>query len=156
MRGSFCIVVVMLGGCGRLGYERRVDADAPLFDTAPDAVVDAAPDAIDAYVPVCPVGMTELAVGSSVCIELVERGDAPWTTAKLDCESLGRRLCADAEWFLGCTDATGLVDMIDGGYEWVAEEAGGIALKRGELACTVMSSHAIVDPYEYRCCAPKS
>jgi len=146
-------IVALIGGCGRVGYERRSGADAHDVDAETDPS-DAA-DVIDARIAACPTGMTELTVGSTVCIELKERGDAPWTTSKLDCESLGRRLCADAEWFLGCTDAVGLVDMIDGGYEWVAEETGGVAQKRGELACTVMSSHAIVDPYEYRCCADK-
>jgi hypothetical protein len=159
MRGWIWIVM-LLGGCGRVGYERRTGADAHDLDAATDAAIDAAtdaaPDAIDAYIPVCPTGMTELTVGSTVCIEQVERGNASWTIAKLDCEMLGRRLCADAEWYLGCTDAAGLVDMIDGGFEWVAEEAAGVAQKRGPNACTDISSHVVVDPYEFRCCAAKS
>ncbi len=128
--------LLVIGGCGRIGYEDRAL-------TAPDAPRT------------CPSGSTEIEPGSNVCIEIVERGTVPWTDAKTDCESLGRRLCADAEWFTGCVNAAGLVDMIDGGYEWVAEEAGGVAQKRGSTDCTVMSSHAIVDPYEYRCCADK-
>lgn len=134
MDGMRWAAVILLFGCGRLGYD-RVEADA-----TPDAP------------PVCPADTLPLSPGSQVCIEIVERGTIPWTDAVTSCAGLGRRLCADAEWFEGCVNATGLVDMIDGDFEWVAEESGGVAQKRGSTDCTVMSSHAVVDPYEYRCC----
>jgi len=135
-RLSWALLVVTAIGCGRVNYDERRGLDA----NDPAA---------------CPSETTEIQPGGDVCIELVERGTVPWTTAKSMCASLGRRLCADAEWFTACVNATGLVDMIDGGYEWVAEEMDGVALKRGSTACTVMSSHAVVDPYEYRCCVTR-
>jgi hypothetical protein len=160
MRGRIAGLCV-IAGCGRFGYDPRSDAAV----TTPDALADAAHDArldapidtaIDAYIPVCPTGTTELTAGSDTCIELTEHGTDTWTNAKAICEGQGRRLCADAEWFLGCTNATGIIDMTDLGWEWVAEEASGVAAKRGDDLCTSMSSHVITDPYEYRCCVGKS
>jgi len=134
------LCMVSATACGRIGY-----------DEVSRAPPDATPDALAA----CPEGMTEISPGAPVCIELTERGTETWLVAKAQCEALQRRLCADLEWFEACVDATGLVDMIDGGYEWVAEELDGIAQKRGETACTVMSTHVVTDPYEYRCCADR-
>lgn len=131
------MAIASVAACGRLGYDPQASM-----------VVDAPADA-----PMCTADMTPIAVDARVCIELTERGTVPWTEARDTCASLGRRLCADLEWYTGCVNATGLVDMIDLGYEWVAEETGGVALKRGADACTVMSSHVVTDPYEYRCCA---
>jgi hypothetical protein len=49
--------------------------------------------------------------------------------------------------------ASGLTDMVNQGYEWVAEEDSGVAHKRGESGCDDASAHEIfVDPYGYRCC----
>ena len=135
--------LAFVAGCGRIGY---------------DELAFVAPDAAPAM---CPGDMTEVSPGTSVagvtsvakvCIEYTERGTEPWTVGKDQCSALARRLCTDAEWFSACVNAKGLVDMIDGGFEWVAEEMDGVALKRGSTDCTVMSSHAIVDPYEFRCC----
>lgn len=138
-------MVVVAIGCGRIGYD-----EGGVLEASPS--IDAAlPDVLAA----CPAGTTELSTGSPVCIELTERGTLPWTDAGLDCQAAGRRLCADAEWFEACVNAAGLVDMIDLGFEWVAEEAAGIALKRGGDACAVMSSHQVIDPYEYRCCVDR-
>jgi hypothetical protein len=121
-------------GCGRIGYEPML-ADAEQQAAA------------------CPDGMAAIADGSNVCIELVERGNEPWTIAGARCAALGRRLCADLEWLAGCENVRGIVDMTDDAYEWVAEESAGVALKRGPDLCTSMSSHVIGDPYEFRCCA---
>ena len=139
-------LLVLTAACGRIGYDELA---AVRIDAMADAPVDAA---------TCPSDTTPITAGSSVCVELVERGNAPWTVARDTCASLGRRLCADAEWAIACTDASGLVDMANDGngatpeWEWVAEEAAGVAQKRGYSACSSMSSHQVIDPYDYRCC----
>lgn len=145
-------MILAAAGCGRIGLD-------PLpIDAAEEVPVDAAPDATvitneDAAVPrTCPTGSTELSSGSMVCIELTERGTIPWTEAKTMCEADGRRLCSDAEWVEACNNAVGVIDMLDLGWEWVAEEVAGIAQKRGASLCTDMSTHQVIDPYEYRCC----
>ena len=104
---------------------------------------------------VCPVDTLEIMPGAAVCIEIAQRGIDPWDVAKATCEGLGRRLCADAEWYAGCINDPSLMNMFGDDYEWVAEEAGGIAQKRGSTSCEDMSSHQIIDPYGYRCCADK-
>ncbi|MCX5747195.1 MAG: hypothetical protein NT062_32395 [Proteobacteria bacterium] len=136
------VVVLFVTGCGRIGYDTVID----------DARVDALAR--------CPPDTTALVDGSTVCIELRERGNLPWGAARDACTTAGRRLCADAEWALACTsDVSGaLIDMAnDGGgvnpeWEWMAEEAAGIAQKRGFAACTDISTHAVGDPYDFRCC----
>lgn len=135
------VLVLALVSCGRIGYDGLASTDAPVDDRLVE--------------PPCPDGTSAVTEGAATCIELVERGTVPWTTAKQDCEALGRRLCTDAEWAAGCENVVGIVDMIDGGWEWVAEEAGGVAQKRGSDACTAVSSHAVIDPYEYRCCVDR-
>ncbi len=144
--------LLALCACGRLGYEsRRGEPDAAI-----DASVDAATDAPTDAAPVCPAGTTEISAGAAVCIEQAQRGSLTWTDAKADCESLGRRLCADAEWATACVNAVGMQAMINDDWEWVAEESGGVAGKRGNLTCDDISSHEIfVDPYGYRCCVAK-
>lgn len=145
-RWSWALLVVT-AGCGRIGYDERartVDA-SPVVDAPIDAPATCPADM--AEIPM----MTGVVAADRVCIERAERGNAPWTTAKADCEALGRRLCADAEWYDGCVNAPGLMSMTDG-YEWVAEEVGGVAQKRGSSGCDDSSSHAVVDPYQYRCC----
>ncbi len=144
-------MVTVLAGCGRIGFSERTQVDAPA--DAP-ASVDTPAQLIDAPA-MCPVDALEIAAGSTVCIEIAQRGIDPWTTAKTTCEGLGRRLCADAEWLAGCTNQPTLMDMVGDDYEWVAEEAGGIAQKRGASACDDSSSHAVIDPYGYRCCVDK-
>ena len=151
------MLLVLLAACGRIGIdERPVDGDAPTgpdakIDTMIDATIDVAVDAALA----CPSDMTQLSSSSSVCIELADRGDMPWLTGKALCEGLGRRYCTDAEWFEGCTTATNLVDITSNGWEWVAEEAGGIAQKRGGSgSCNDMTTHQVIDPYGVRCCGP--
>jgi hypothetical protein len=146
------LLVVAVSACGRIGYDART---AP-----PDAAVDGAAQPVDAVqpvdaLPVCAADTIEITAGSSVCIELTRRGTEPWTLAKSTCEGLGRRLCADAEWFTGCTNAPGVMNMTGDSWEWVAEEAGGVAQKRGASGCADISAHAIVDPYGYRCCDDK-
>ncbi len=155
-------IIVLLAGCGRIGIdERRVTDDAPgdaLGDALGDGPADIAPDgAIDSPIDVataCPADMTRLSPTSNVCIELADRGDALWLDGKATCQALGRRYCTDAEWLEGCLNATGLVDITGDSYEWVAEEAGGIAQKRGASGCDDASAHVITDPYELRCCGP--
>jgi len=150
----FAVVLVMLVGCGRIGYEpREAQIDAPTTDSQPDGPV----------VPVCPAGTTEITAGASVCVEQAERGGDTWTNAKAVCNADGRRLCGDAEWLTACVDAAGLVDMAnDGGganpnWEWVAEESAGVAQKRGYAACSDTAAHEIfVDSYDYRCCVDKN
>jgi hypothetical protein len=130
------VLLLAVAACGRVDFEAR---SVP-YDAAPDAA------------PVCPSGTTELTAGSAVCIEIAQRSDT-WTTAKATCAAAGRRLCADAEWALACDNAIGLDSMIGPDWEWVAEESGGVAQKRGFAACSDTSSHEIfVDPYEFRCC----
>lgn len=146
MRALLLVLICALG-CGRIGYDaRKADPDAP------PASIDG--PAIDAP-PACAAGMLEIAAGSSVCIEINQRGNLPWDQAKADCAALGRRLCADAEWFAACTNQPSLANMFGDGYEWVAEESGGIAQKRGSSTCDDASAHQIIDPYDYRCCAAK-
>lgn len=139
--------LLLLVGCGRIGIEPRI---GELADAAPDVAPDAR---------VCPADTTELMTGSSVCIEKTERGTETWTNAKATCEGLGRRLCADAEWLLACDNATGLIDMANDAaseWEWMAEENGGVAQKRGYAACSDTSAHEIlIDPYDFRCCVDK-
>lgn len=133
--------LALAGGCGRLDFDARM---APPSDASVDAAIDAAG---------CPAATTPIAAGSTVCIEQARRGSETWTNARASCMALGRRLCADAEWFEACEMASGLTDMINDGYEWVAEESNGVAQKRGASGCGDMSSHEIfVDPYGYRCC----
>ncbi len=143
-------MIVLTAACGRIGYEPRVGDDD----------VDATTDTGSAA---CPTGTTELTAGSLVCIEQEERGNETWTDATSICDGLGRRLCSDAEWFLACTDAVGLVDMANDGaganpeWEWVSDLAtAGEAEKRGYAACGDMSSHEIlIDPYDFRCCVDR-
>lgn len=144
-------------GCGRIGY------DPTALDGLDAVAVDAADLdglAIDAL-PACPTGTVPLCAGAAVCIEVDERGNADWTTARDTCLGAGRRLCADAEWALGCGCEPTLTEMfLDGAgasleWEWVAEESGGTAQKRGYDSCDATSTHAIVDAYDYRCCADR-
>lgn len=102
----------------------------------------------------CPADMTPLSGTSSVCIDLADRGGMIWLTGQAACDAEGRRYCTDAEWLEACLNATGLVDMTGDGWEWVAEQAGGVAHKRGASDCDDASSHVITDPYEVRCCGP--
>jgi hypothetical protein len=132
--------LVLVCGCGRIGFDgvSRIDDPPP----GPDAGCPGD----TAKVPVTAARM------SASCIEKAQRGSATWTDAKADCEGLGRRLCADAEWLAACLGADGVTEMI-GDYEWVAEEAAGVAKKRGSSACDDSSEHEIfVDPFGYRCC----
>jgi hypothetical protein len=135
----------LLAGCGKIGFESR---------TSSDAASDGVPPLIDA-VPACPIDTLEIMPGSAVCIEIAQRGNAPWGEAVTTCDGLGRRLCADLEWYAGCVNQPTLMDMVGDDYEWVAEMAAGDAQKRGAADCEDMSSHAIIDPYGYRCCAAK-
>jgi hypothetical protein len=157
------MVVVALGAaaCGRIGIDEADRSDGPVngadANGSPDgATVDAT--AIDGAPAVCPLGTTEIAPGATVCIEITERGYESWTFGNGQCLGLGRRLCADAEWANACVNATGLVDMAnDGGganpeWEWVAEESGGIAQKRGFSTCDERSTHDVGGAYDYRCC----
>ena len=131
-----------LAACGRFGFD-----ESGIGVVTPDATPDAPPT--------CPSDTTELAPDATVCIEKAQRSDT-WTNAKMMCGSAGRRLCADAEWALACDNAVGLISMVGPDWEWVAEEAGGVAQKRGFGACSDTSSHEIfVDPYEFRCCVNK-
>lgn len=162
---SVWILAVVAVSCGRIGYDELTDDDIDAaVDGSPtiDAVsVDAdSTDAIDALA-ACPSGTVELCSGSLVCIELVERGYDTWTNAVAMCASVGRRLCTGAEWDLACPCATSLTDMFNdnGGsspeWEWVAEETGGVAHKRGYASCADQSTHVVTDPYDYRCCADR-
>jgi hypothetical protein len=140
------VLLIALCACGRLGYD----------EVLPEVAADGTPDAMPDAAPACVEGTLPIAADSSVCIEIAERGNVTWTSAKADCESLGRRLCADAEWYAGCTYQPTLVGMVDGDFEWVAEESAGVAQKRGPSTCEGMSAHEIfVDPYVYRCCVEK-
>jgi hypothetical protein len=148
-RWSGLVTVVALAavaGCGRIGYDER-----PLAVDAP-AVVDAPP--LDGL-PACPAGTTESCPGSTVCIETAERGYTTWMDAGAQCAAVGRRLCTDPEWALACQCAIGLVDMVDSEWEWLAEESGGIAQKRGYESCDATSTHPITDSYDFRCCADR-
>jgi|GEM_PF-2706589 len=149
-------IIVTLTACGRIGIdERRIASDSAPADTLADgSPADVAPDAPPDAALACPADMTRLSPSSSVCIELADRGGALWLEGKATCEALGRRYCTDAEWLEGCLNATGLVDITLDNYEWVAEEAGGIAQKRGAGGCDDGSAHVITDPYEVRCCGP--
>lgn len=137
--------LALAGGCGRLDFDARVQPSDASIEPPADTSVDAPVD--------CPAATTPIAPGRTVCIEQARRGSETWTNARASCMALGRRLCADAEWFTACTMASGLTDMINDGYEWVAEEANDVAQKRGASGCNDMSSHEVfVDPYGYRCC----
>ena len=134
-----------MGAC-RIGFDTVPTSDAPEIPV--DVPVDAPR--------VCPADTVAIAPQSTVCIELVQRGYDPWTVARDTCATLGRRLCADAEWLMACETApTGLMDMVGPGYEWVAEESGGIAQKRGASSCQDPSSHQVIDPYDWRCCVDR-
>jgi hypothetical protein len=137
------VLLVALAACGRLGFD--AGETPPVFD-------------IDAQVTpgVCPSATVETKSDSGVCIETAQRGIKTWVGAKDDCASNGRRLCGDAEWLGACEKAPGLQAMVDD-WEWVAEETGGIASKRGGAgACTDTSRHEIdIDPFGYRCCVDK-
>ncbi len=127
-------------------------ADAPV-DVA--MIVDMPVDAPDDMAALaCPADMTRLSPTSNVCMDINSRGQAIWLDGKALCQGLGRRYCTDAEWFEGCTNAVGLVDIAGDGYEWVAEESAGVAQKRGAADCDDASAHVITDPYEVRCCGP--
>jgi hypothetical protein len=136
--------------CGRIGYDAQVDADV-------DAPIDAGIDGL----PACPLGMVPTCADSRVCVDLAERGNAPWTDARDLCAVTGARLCTDAEWAEACGCAVGVIDMANDGdgasqeWEWVADESAGVAQKRGYAACGDTSTHAVTDPYDYRCCADR-
>jgi len=164
LRSWVWILAVVTAGCGRIGYDERNDDD---IDAAADGVsrsdadpvdaVDADPDALGA----CPNGTVELCAGNTACIEIDERGYDTWTNAVAACAAVGRRLCTGAEWDLACPCATGLNEMFDDGggsaqeWEWVAEETGGVADKRGYASCADQSTHVVTDPYDYRCCVDR-
>lgn len=137
------MALTLLAACGRLG-----------FDPIEPGPTDAAIDAIDAA-PVCPSGTTAIAPGARVCIELTEHGYETWTNAVTMCAAASMRLCTAAEWVSGCTNATGLVEVLGDNWEWVSDKiAVDIAEKRGgSSGCGDISSHVITDPYEVRCCA---
>jgi hypothetical protein len=149
------VLAVAMVSCGHIGYDE--------LDVEIDAVGDAEPgdgpgaDGLAA----CPVGTVETCPGSTVCVEVAERGYQPWTDAHDACLAVGRRLCTDAEWALACTCAVGLEEMTDDGagsaleWEWVAEESGGVAQKRGYDTCDATSTHAVTDPYDFRCCVDR-
>jgi hypothetical protein len=145
-----------LAACGRIGIDERHGGDDVAEDAATDAVTgtDASPDSMDDAALACPADMTRLSMTSMVCIELDDRGAELWQVGKDICEAMGRRYCTDAEWFEGCQNAVGLVDISGDDWEWVAEEASGVAQKRGPSGCTETGSHVITDPYEVRCCGP--
>ena len=137
------VILVVLAGCGRLGFD---GSDPPPFD------IDAPPSPPGE----CPNDTVETKVGSGVCIEKVQRGSKAWVDARGACIEVGRRLCADAEWAEGCNEAVGVEAMTGDDWEWVAEEVGGVAQKRGVAACEDTSSHEITtDPYGFRCCVTK-
>jgi hypothetical protein len=139
--------------CGRIGYtERPLEDAAEPGDALTDALIVDTRDAPAA----CPTGMTEIMAGSNICIEQAQRGNKTWTVADATCQALDRRLCADAEWLEGCTKGSGMTNTVDD-WEWVAENDGSIAEKRGGAgACADTSSHEMfVDPYGFRCCTPK-
>ncbi len=149
------VTLVGLTACGRIGYDDRArDPDAN------GVAIDAAVDAVDGQ-PACPSGTVETCPGAAVCIEVAERGYAPWEAARDACQAVGRRLCAEAEWEEACTCASGLEEMIDDGggsalaWEWVAEESGGVAHKRGWDSCLASSTHGITESYDFRCCADR-
>ena len=77
------------------------------------------------------------------------------------CAAVGRRLCTGAEWDLACPCAPSLTEMFNdnGGsgldWEWVAEETGGVAHKRGYASCSDQSTHVVTDPYDFRCCVDR-
>jgi hypothetical protein len=133
---KFLLVLVAVAGCGRLGFDTN---ESPVGG---DASVGGG----------CPSDTLEIA-DSGVCIEKAQRGTKTWIDAKGDCTNLGRRLCGGGEWVDGCDKLASLQAMVDD-WEWVAEETGGIADKRGGAgACSDTSSHEIdTDPYGYRCC----
>lgn len=145
-------VALLVAGaaCGRIGIDPREDAPPAL--------------PVEAAVPVCPQGTTEIEPGASTCIELVERGSLSWVAADAKCHALGRRLCSEAEWVTACNRATGLVDMIDdengasANWEWTGDLTPmGEGVKRGLTTCADASAHAVdSDPYDFRCCAAKS
>ncbi|KAB2888491.1 MAG: hypothetical protein F9K40_20465 [Kofleriaceae bacterium] len=158
------MAVVVAGlaiGCGRIGYdEREDDVDAMADGIGPTDADPTDADPTDALA-ACPTGTVELCSGSPVCIELTERGYDTWTNAVAACAAVGRRLCTGAEWDLACPCAPALVDMFDdqGGsaaeWEWVAEESGGTAHKRGYTSCADQSTHVVTDPYDFRCCVDR-
>jgi hypothetical protein len=146
---ALSVWAALASACGRLGFDaqgpRPIDGSV---DGATEGPADAAIDTAG-----CPVDMTAIAPGGAVCIELAQRGIATWTNAMAACTTRGRRLCGDAEWHTACLMATGLSGMVGDDYEWVAEESGGFAQKRGATSCEDKSTHEIlVDPYGYRCC----
>ena len=149
-RGLAAIATLAVAACGRVGYDAQVDAQV-------DAAVDTPIDGL----PACPLGMVPTCTDSRVCVDLAERGNAPWTEARDLCAVTGARLCTDAEWAEACGCAVGLIDMANDGagasleWEWVAEESAGIAQKRGYSACGDTSTHAVTDPYDSRCCADR-
>jgi hypothetical protein len=158
-----CLGSAIAAGCGRIGIDLR-EGDAA--DAGMDAAADAATGS-DAAPQVCPNGTVELAPGSQTCIEIMERGTETWVTADEQCAAAGRRLCSDAEWEQACNEASGLVDMFDDGsgsgsgsaeWEWTGSMVGSSdAKKRGLQACSDMAEHDIAsDPYDFRCCVPKS
>lgn len=150
--GHAGLVLLLVASCGRIGID-QLGTDAAI-DGQPGA--DVATDAAT-----CPPETVAITDGAAVCIELAERGTLSWTEAVATCGALGRRLCSDAEWATACTNAPGLIDMINdnGGaspeWEWVADMTGGVAGKRGYLLCGDISTHAVTDPYDFRCCADR-
>lgn len=42
-------------------------------------------------------------IGALVCIDTVQSGSLTWVEAGTLCSGMGKRLCADAEWFEGCS-----------------------------------------------------
>ena len=129
------VLLTLLGACGRFGFDE----------------LGAAPDAAGITLR-CPAAMVEVEVASA-CIEQLQRGSTTWTEARASCEALGRRLCTAVEWVAACSNESAVTGMTDD-WEWLAEEAGGIADKRGSGGCDQTAVHEIfVDSFGYRCCA---
>jgi hypothetical protein len=140
------LLLAASAACGRLNYDA-------LEEPPPIGAADAPSSGA------CPADTAPIEPGAAVCIELAERGTTTWVAANDACANLGRRLCRDAEWAVACEKAVGLADMAGGAdttWEWMLEQDGTLALKRGIDVCTDTSSHEIANgDYDFRCCVDR-
>jgi hypothetical protein len=138
------LFLVFLASCGSVNTNGGVDA-LPAPDATP-----------------CPSDTVPVSSApGSACIERHERGTAEWDAASTTCLGIGRRLCTDDEWSAACATASGLDNMIDDdagmnlAWEWVDQQADGIAHQRGYTTCDDANDDAIAEPTDYRCCVDR-
>lgn len=141
------VSIVLSSACGRVDYERSGLMGA----------MDAG-STHDEGAGTCPADTLLIATPTeaSFCVERNDRVAAPFEAARSACLAEGRHLCTDDEWRLGCELGGAMFLDLSDDWEWVDLLVDAATAKKRGYTCGDTSSHAVADPYPYRCCAPLS